>query len=145
MTYKKSIYCCNLFQEKDEQTLKDSLMDVLKDDSATVVLAAFSFPVPVLQRILTSSSLHSALVKIIQNHILGQGSDSKWVHVIPKVINTLTEIGEGDDMQELGSLVALLPQMIVDPKHAKAVVASPFGSRNNFLKQVKRGECFFFQ
>lgn len=128
---------CTTLKEKDEQTLKDSLLDVLKDDSALVVLAALNFPVPVLKRILSRSPLHSRLVGVLQNHVLPQGSDSKWTHVIPVVISHITQIGEGDPIEELESLVALLPHMLVEQDYTESVLASPFSSRNQFTVALK--------
>ncbi|KAK3912207.1 HEAT repeat-containing protein 1 [Frankliniella fusca] len=128
---------CKTLKVKDEQTLKESLLDVLKDDSALVVLAALSFPVPVLKRILSRSPLHSRLVGVLQSHVLAAGSDSKWAHVIPAVISTLTQIGEGDPIEEFESLVALLPHMLVEQSYIESVLASPLSSRNQFLVALK--------
>lgn len=114
--------------------MRESLLDILSDDSAVVVLAALAFPVEVLQRILTRPAFHSKLVRILQKHILDYGSNSKWVNVIPRAIDALTEIDQGNSLEELESLLVLLPHIMLNPKYLKPVLESPFGSRNNFLK-----------
>lgn len=126
-------------KEKDENTLKDSLLGVLADDSALVVLAAFSFPLEVLQRILSRPCLHSRLVQILQTHILDKSSGSKWVNVIPSVISALTFLGAENKIEELESLVALLPHMLINEDYTMKVLESPFGSKSQFVKCLKSG------
>lgn len=128
-------------KEKDEQTLKDSLFDALGDDSALVVLASLSFPVQVLQRILSPPTLHARLVRILLNHVERKNSDSKladkWVAVIPKVISALIQVDIKDTLQEVESLIALLPHMLVNEHNLKLVLESRFGSQNSFMKILK--------
>ncbi|XP_034252662.1 HEAT repeat-containing protein 1 [Thrips palmi] len=126
-------------KEKDEQTLKDSLFDLLGDDNPSVVLASLSFPAKVLQRILSPSTLNSRLVRILQNRIPKENSDSKWVQVIQRVISTLTEADIEDPIQETESLIALMPHMLLNGNCLKWVLKSSFGSRNSFLKMLKSG------
>lgn len=115
---------------------------MLGDDSAVVVLASLTFPVEVLQRILSPPTLHSRLVRILQNHILRENADSKWSSVIPRVISALTETDAGDPLQEAESMIAILIHMLLKKESLKLVLKSSFGHQNSFMKAIKTGEFY---